>query len=393
MSTGTARGLLTGAALLWMAGCQPGDVATDEEPAPEEPADREEPAPEEPADPAEDPAEPEESQEADPPAADEAPEVSVEEVATHLDVPWDVAFVDDRAYVSERDTGRVLELLDDGGTAEVASFDVDASGEGGLLGLTADEDGRLYAYFSAGGENRVERFRPGGQDTETVLDGIPHHRNHNGGRLSFGPDGLLYVSTGDAGDGQRAQDPESLAGKILRLTAEGDIPDDNPEEDSAVYALGLRNVQGLDWDDEGRLWASEFGPDVDDEINVIEPGGNYGWPEVTGEAGVEDFVDPVLVAQPPEASWTGLTVLSDGALDQWDGDVFVAALRGERVWRLEAEDGAVTGTEELLVEEHGRLRHVAQAPDGALWVLTSNTDGRGDPAGDDDRILRLGPEG
>jgi glucose/arabinose dehydrogenase len=227
-----------------------------------------------------------------------------------------------------------------------------------------------------------------------VLTGIPRARIHNGGRLVFGPDGMLYVGTGDAGAAESAQDPESLAGKVLRLTPEGDVPDGNPTPGSPVWSRGHRNVQGLAFDAEGSLFASEFGPDRDDEINRIEPGANYGWPVVTGEAGEEGFVDPIFVRQPAEASWSGLAVLTDGAIPQWEGDLLVAALRGERLWRLTLDDaGAIVESEELFVGELGRLREVVQAPDGALWVLTNNRDGRGDPADDDDRIIRIAPAG
>lgn len=316
-------------------------------------------------------------------------------IASGLEAPWDVAFTPDgQAYVSERDTGRVLVREAGGGVRQVHRFDVDNSGEGGLLGLAASprhaSDGLLYAYLTSATDNRVVRFIPGTTD-EPVLTGIPKARVHNGGRIRFGPDGMLYVTTGDAGQSSRAQDPGSAAGKILRVRPDGTTPPDNPTPGSPVYALGMRNPQGLAWDRHGNLYASEFGPGVDDEVNRVVPGGNYGWPAVTGRAGDPRFVDPIVVRQPPEASWSGVAVLAGGAIDEWEGDLFAAALRGRRLWRFGLDpDGRVTGAEALLVGEFGRLRTAVQAPDGSLWILTSNRDGRGDPQPDDDRIVRLG---
>jgi glucose/arabinose dehydrogenase len=329
---------------------------------------------------------------ADPDDVPDEVAVEVTDVATDLEAPWDVAWLGDRVLLTERDSGRLLELLDDGTTREITTFDVDSTGEGGLLGIAAGPDDLLYVYLTTPSDNRVVRLDPEADaEPEVVLAGIPAAATHNGGRIAFGPDGMLYVATGDAQDQPASQDPGSLAGKILRITPDGEVPDDNPAGEE-VWSLGHRNVQGLAFDADGRLFAPEFGPDVDDEINRIEAGANHGWPEVTGEAGVEGFTDPLLVRQPSEASWSGGTVLTGGAIPQWEGDLFVAALRGERLWRLPLADGELAGEpEELYVGEHGRLREVAQAPDGSLWVLTNNRDGRGSPRDGDDRILRIGP--
>jgi glucose/arabinose dehydrogenase len=332
-------------------------------------------------------------------ATDDAPptevEVTLTDVATDLEAPWDVVWLDDgRTLVTERDSGRLLELDDDGAVGELRTFAVDPAGEGGLLGLAVGPDGAtVYAYLTTAEDNRVVSFDADDPDAdEVVLDGIPSATTHNGGRIAFGPDGLLYVATGDAQDQPAAQDEASLAGKVLRVTADGDVPDDNPFDGSPVWSLGHRNVQGLAFDADGRLFAPEFGPDRDDEVNLIEPGANYGWPEVTGAAGVDGFVDPVLVRQPGDASWSGGAVLTDGAIPQWEGDLFVASLRGERLYRVPLEGGEVAGEpEELFVGELGRLREVTQAPDGSLWLLTNNRDGRGSPDEGDDRIVRLGP--
>lgn len=333
---------------------------------------------------------------------DDAPvEVVVDVAVTELEVPWDLVWANEQAYVTERDAGTLRSVdLDTGETRVVDTFDVDPAGEGGLLGLAAhpDDATTLYAYYSsaAHGDNRVVRFAPGeADDAEVVIDGIPHASIHNGGRLAFGPDGHLYVTTGDAGEETRAQNRDSLAGAILRVTADGEVPADNPF-DSPIYATGIRNTQGLAWTADGDLVAAEFGPNENDEINVIQPGANYGWPEVSGQAGVAPFIDPIFVRQPPVASWSGNEVLTDGAIPQWEGDAFVAALRGERLWRLELSGTGsggprAVGSQQLLVGEFGRLRHVTQGPKGSLWLLTSNRDGRGNPLGVSDRILRLGP--
>jgi glucose/arabinose dehydrogenase len=321
--------------------------------------------------------------------------VVTSDVVTGLEALWDLVVADGRIVVTERDTGRLLEVDEQGGTGELRTFDVDARSEGGLLGLAVhpEDPSVLYAYYTSAADNRVVRF--GVDDDaaeEPVVTGIPKARIHNGGRIAFGPDGMLYVATGDAGDPSLSPDPSSLAGKILRVTPDGAVPEDNPDAGSPVYSRGHRNVQGLAWDTQGALWASELGPDVDDEINRIEPGADHGWPEVTGAPGDDRYVDAAFVAQPPEASWSGAAILHDGAIPQWEGDLFVAALRGERLWRFDLEDGAIVDHEQLLVGEFGRLRTVVVAPDGALWVLTSNRDGRGSPADGDDRVLRLGPQ-
>jgi glucose/arabinose dehydrogenase len=278
-------------------------------------------------------------------------------------------------------------------------------GEGGALGLAVspgyEEDGLVYAYYTSDTDNRVVRFRLGEGgiegEPETILSGIPRNTNHDGGRIAFGPDGMLYVATGDAGDPATSQDRLSLAGKILRLRPDGSVPGDNPFPDSPVYSYGHRNVEGLTWDASGQLYASEFGQNTSDEANRIEPGGNYGWPEVEGvggeEAEAQGFVEPITTWPTSEASPSGAQVLVDGGIPQWEGDLFVAALRGERLWRLELDGGGrVVGREALLEGEVGRIRNVVQAPDGSLWISTSNRDSYGSPVTpSDDRIIRLGP--
>lgn len=311
---------------------------------------------------------------------------AVDVVADGLAAPWSIAFHEGAPLVSERDSGRILELDVDGGSHEVGTITgVTASGEGGLLGIAVRDD-HLYAYFTAGPENRIERFpltgSPGALalgEPEVLLDGIPAASFHNGGRLAFGPDEMLYATVGDAGDSEQAQDPASLSGTILRMTPGGDVPDDNPFADSLVFSYGHRNPQGLAWDADGTMYASEFGQDTWDELNVIEAGNNYGWPDVEGIAHQDDFTDPVQQWAPSDASPSGIAIAGD--------TLYMGALRGERLIEVPLADP--TSSIDNLVGEYGRLRDVTVTPEGDLWVLTNNTDGRGDPRADDDRILAV----
>lgn len=312
----------------------------------------------------------------------------VEVITSGLQAPWSIAFVGETALVSERDSPRILELTADGATREVGEIDgVTPGGEGGLLGLAVHE-GELYTYFTAADENRIER-RPltgtagshGLGEARVVLEGIPSAGVHNGGRLAIGPDGMLYATTGDAGDGESAQDADSLGGKILRMTPDGAVPEDNPFPGSRAHSIGHRNSQGIAWAADGAMYASEFGQDTWDELNLIEAGANYGWPEVEGIAEQEGYRDPLQQWRPDEASPSGIAITG--------GHLYLANLRGQRLRVVPLADPS-TSTE-LLVGEYGRLRDVVVAPDGALWVLTNTTDGRGDPAEEGDRILRVAP--
>lgn len=327
---------------------------------------------------------------APPPAVSDAP-AGPRDVVTGLAAPWSIVRVGVSALVSERDATRILEFTPGGDIREVAVVEgVVTGGEGGLLGLAVSPDeSALYAYSTAVDGNRVERYAlEGGSGAlrlgapETIIDGLPRAGIHNGGRIAFGPDGALYIATGDAGVPGSAQDPDSLAGKILRLAADGAIPADNPVAGSPVYSLGHRNVQGIGWSDDGRMFASEFGQDAVDELNVIEPGANYGWPEVEGSGGADrGFVDPVQEWPTDAASPSGLAVIGD--------TIYIANLRG-RVLRAVPVDDPSTATE-YLNGEFGRLRAVVEGPDGEVWVLTNNTDGRGDPAPGDDRVIAIDP--
>ena len=325
-------------------------------------------------------------------------EIEPSVLVTGLEAPWDLVFTPDNdALVTERDSGRLLSVDSSGNVEELQRLPAGGTGEGGLLGLALspdyESDGLIYAYYTTDQDNRVTRFRLG-EDPEPILTGIPFRSFHNGGRMAFGPDGLLYIGTGDGGDTSNSQDLTSLGGKILRVTPDGGVPSDNPFSGSPVYSYGHRNVQGLAWDEEGQLYASEFGQNTYDEVNRIEPGGNYGWPNVEGTGGEPQYIDPISTFTTAEASPSGAEILKNGAIPQWEGNFFMAGLRGQRLWRLALDEGGnVTEREALLQGQAGRLRHVVQAPDGSLWVLTNNRDGRGSPIPSDDRIMRLAPAG
>ncbi|NLG70165.1 MAG: PQQ-dependent sugar dehydrogenase [Firmicutes bacterium] len=340
------------------------------------------------------------------------PGVRVETWVSGLEVPWSLVFLPDgRALVSER-RGRIRLIVDGQLRPEPwAMLEVRHRGEGGLMGLALHprypQEPYVYAMMTvtAGGaaQNRVVRLRDRrerGELDRVIIAGIPGSDVHNGGRIAFGPDGMLYVTTGDGSQGARAQDPGSLAGKVLRLEPDGSIPPDNPlvgrRGRPEVYTYGHRNPQGLAWHPRtGALLASEHGPTGErgwrghDEINVLLPGANYGWPEVIGAPGDARFVDPLVYWEaglPP----AGMTF--------WSDDLFVASLRAGALVRLTLrhDDGryAVTSIERWWASgpmegTYGRLRDAVVGPDGALYVLTSNRDGRGRPRPGDDRILRI----
>lgn len=308
-------------------------------------------------------------------------------VVTGLDAPWSMAIADASVFISERDTARIVEVTGDDKVHEVGTVEgVIHSDEGGLLGLATDGGTRLFVYSTAADGNRVQRYdlsgAPGryrlGEPT-TVIDGMPAGTHHNGGRIAFGPDGMLYIANGDTSDEPASQNPDSLAGKILRVEPDGDIPSDNPDPSSPVYSLGHRNVQGFAWAEDGTMFASEFGRNYRDELNIIEPGGNYGWPYVEGTGGTGDgFIDPVQTWSTDAASPSGIAIVN--------GTIVIANLRGEV---LRAVPVAEPSTSSVLAEGYGRLRDVAAGPDGTLWVLTNNTDGRGWAREGDDRIVSL----
>lgn len=312
----------------------------------------------------------------------------VTDVATNLDVPWGIAFLPDGgALIAERDSGAVKHISASGAVNEVGSVaGVAARGEGGLLGL-ATAGQTVFAYFTTGGDNRVARMSFDGQaltGQTPILTGIPAASVHDGGRIAFGPDGKLYVATGESGNPALAQDKSSLGGKILRINPDGTVPSNNPDPASPVWSYGHRNIQGLAWDSAGRLWATEYGANRLDELNLIQPGGNYGWPIAEGRADTSGLIDPAIEWPVGEASPSGLAYFG--------GSLWVACLRGQRLYQVPVGgDGALGGPAPLFVGDYGRLRTVVSAPNGTLWFTTSNRDGRGSPRDGDDRILQFRP--
>ncbi len=324
-------------------------------------------------------------------------------LASGLEVPWDVAFLPDgRAIVTER-PGRVR-LTDRRGRVReepIAEVETQAEGEGGLLGAAIDPrfakgERFVYFYVTTAEGMQVQRWRMGGgsrlRRDEVVLGGIRAGSIHDSGRLRFGPDERLYVATGDAGEGSLAQDEGSLNGKILRLDP-GEYR--SSTRSPTVYSTGHRNPQGLAWPaGSDELWAAEHGPSGfdgpsgDDEVNIVRRGGNYGWPEARGE-NQQGFEAPAFLwSQTVAPAGISFVTLPDSA---WTGDLLVATLKGTSLRRLRVKGSKVQGEETVIDGEYGRLRAVTEAPDGSLWVTTSNRDGRGAPAGEDDRILRVVP--
>jgi len=309
-------------------------------------------------------------------------------VATGIEVPWGLAFLPDKsALVAERDSGKIKRIAD-GQVSEVGEVeDVNPSSEGGLLGLAVDPGypGKpyLYAYYSGGDDNRIARitYQSGKlSDQQVILEGIPAAAIHNGGRLRFGPDGFLYAGTGDGSDRPNSQNDDSLGGKILRITTEGKAAPGNP--DGRVWITkGHRNVQGLAFDGD-QLYAAEFGQNTWDELNAITPGSNYGWPAAEGISQLDGMTDPIAQWHTADASPSGIAFAK--------GHIFMASLRGQRLWAIPVAGGKRVGEPQaFFTNQYGRLRTVETAPDGSLWVTTSNTDGRGDTRDGDDRVLRV----
>jgi glucose/arabinose dehydrogenase len=326
----------------------------------------------------------------------------------NLNTPWEIAFAPDgRMFVTER-PGRIR-IIRDGQLQPDPwlTIDVAQAEEGGLLGLALDsqfaENHYVYvAYTYSGGSglgNRLVRLREEngkGVIDKVLLDGGLGAIYHDGGRVKFGPDGKLYWTLGDARDSTLAQDKTSLNGKILRINADGTIPADNPFPGSPVYAYGVRNSEGLAWEPgSGRLYATDHGPSgvptcCHDEINYIEPAKNYGWPAIIGNETHAGMVSPVIESG-PSITWapSGATFVSR---EPWAGSLLFAGLRGEALYRLTLDPNDPSKPQRLetfLQHQYGRLRDVVEGPDGALYILTSNRDGRGSPVSDDDRLLKL----
>ena len=316
------------------------------------------------------------------PTAPTAPTV----VASGLRAPWSIAFYKGTPLVSERDTDRIVAVGSNGAVSEVAVIaGVNGSGEGGLLGIAVRDD-YLYVYFTAGSQNRIVRYPLSGDGAgirlgavQSVLNGIPAASTHNGGRIAFGPDGMLYATAGDAANTARAQDMASLGGKILRMTPEGAVPRDNPFPGSYVYSLGHRNPQGIAWAADGAMYASEFGQNTWDELNRITAGANYGWPVVEGIATDSRYTNPLQQWSTSTASPSGMAIRGSS--------IYITNLRGERLRQIQLATPSTSV--DRYTGEYGRMRDVVVTPEGLLWMMTNNTDSRGEPRPGDDRIVSI----
>lgn len=323
----------------------------------------------------------------------EAPLVEV--LAENLNIPWEVVFLPDGELLVTKRQGTLV-LLKSGIEIEIPG--VQHIGEGGLLGAALHpdfaENNFIYLFqttkIERGLENRIDRYTLRNQELvfdRTIVAGLPGARFHDGGRIAFGPDGYLYVTLGDAGDEAAAQNKEYLAGSILRYTADGEVPTDNPFR-NAVYSYGHRNPQGLAWDEAGRLWSTEHGRSGVrsgfDELNLIEAGGNYGWPDSEGDIVAAGTIGPVRHS-------TASVTWAPGGLAYVDGSLYIPGLRGETLYEAVLDGTTVVAWYEHFVGEYGRLRTVQVGPDGLLYLTTSNRDGRGAPVSEDDRLLRINP--
>jgi glucose/arabinose dehydrogenase len=319
-------------------------------------------------------------------------------VATGLTTPWGIAPLPDDSslLVAGRDEGTITKVdAKTGKKTELGKVSgVSHAGEGGLLGIALSpdyaSDHMIYAYFTSGSDNRIVRMlydtkKPAGEQLgapDTIFKGIPMGYIHNGGRIAFGPDKMLYAGTGESGQQGLAQNKKSLGGKILRMTPEGDPAPGNPFPGSPVYTYGHRNVQGLAWDDKQRLFASEFGQDTWDELNAIKPGADYGWPNAEGKSSDSKYQNPIAQWHTDDASPSGIAYA--------EGSIWMAGLKGQRLWRIPLKGTKASAEPQaFLAGKYGRLRTVVSAGGDKLWLATSNTDGRGDPKSGDDRILEL----
>ena len=344
--------------------------------------------------------------------AQEYPEhrVRVEVVADGLTVPWSMDWISDSVIILTERNGN-LRIIQDGELLEKPLLSIDVGGvEGGLLGVAVDpnysENSFIYLYYTYNEflttSNKLVRYQLVNETTlvedKVLIDGIPGGPFHDGGRIQFGPDGKIYVTTGDAGNPDLAQDPSSLGGKILRINSDGTIPNDNPWENSPVYTIGHRNPQGMDWDNTGNMVATEHGPsglrgNAHDEINVIVAGTNYGWPHIIGGQTRENLQSPILHSGNDTWAPSGAEFYVDDKIPQWNDRYFVATLRGSHLHMIEfdLENSAIVSHEKLFQDEFGRIRDVQTGPDGFLYMLTSNQDGRGMPKLNDDKVLRIVP--
>ncbi len=307
-------------------------------------------------------------------------------IATGLKIPWEIAKVNDTIYISER-VGSIIEMKDNEMTRRQVTLEKNLSNqpEAGLLGIAFPEEfsNKAYAYYSYADNDgyfqrvvEIQKEENSWRETKTLLDRIPGGKFHQGGRIKIGPDDKLYITTGDATIPELAQDVTSLAGKILRMNLDGSIPEDNPFENSYIYSYGHRNPQGLAWDGEGNLYATEHGSSAHDELNLIQKGSNYGWPTIQGDETESGMVTPVIHSGNDTWAPSGLTYLDD--------KLYFAALRGEGLRVYDRQNGTL----EVLLPEIGRVRDVFATEQG-IYVITNNTDGRGNPSPNDDQLLLI----
>lgn len=326
------------------------------------------------------------------------PSKDIKIIAQNLDIPWEIAFLPNGDMLVTERSGKLLKIIPESKTiAEIGG--VKHIGEGGLLGLAVhpnfSENSFIYIYLttqdSRGISNRVERYKLLNDtviEKEIVLEGIRGSSNHNGGRIAFGPDGYLYITTGDAENPDLAQDKNSLNGKILRVTDDGSAPADNPFG-NPVYSLGHRNPQGLTWDQNGTLWETEHGPSGAqtgyDEVNIIVKGANYGWPIIKGEQIGDGYVSPVIQSGADD-TW------APGGITYWNGSLFFVGLRGEALYQAKIEQGNKLNLTTHFKGTYGRLRAITLGNDGYFYLVTSNTDGRGRENPGDDILIKIDPK-
>lgn len=355
------------------------------------------------------------------PASKDIPRLRVETVATNLEVVWSIVFAPDgRIFLTER-PGRVR-VIDRSGLVTRSFFtvpDVEPSGESGLMGMTLHPDfvkNRFvylaYAYRDAKGEQRVRvaRYRETGAslaDAKTIIENIPASRYHAGTRLRFGPDGKLYITTGDATNQSEAQKLGTIAGKTLRLNDDGSVPADNPFVNQTgarqeIWTYGHRNAQGMDFQPGTDLmFQTEHGPSLidgvslfkrsgGDEVNIVEKGKNYGWAKISHRMRRAGMETPLAEYSPAIAPASGMFYRGN-LFPAFKGNFFIGALKGEMIIRLVLDGRRVISQDKLLEKQYGRIRDVAEAPDGSIYFSTSNRDGRGSAAKEDDRILRIVP--
>lgn len=329
----------------------------------------------------------------------------IEIVATHLNVPWEIAFADEgQIFFTERPGD--IRLIRNGKLLKKPILSLSSpfisKGEGGLLGLALDPDYQenhyMYVYHTYQKKNevlnRVLRILVENDQAKIdkiLLDGVSGNSNHNGGRIKIGPDGLLYITAGEKYEPELAQNKDSMGGKIFRINLDGTIPKDNPDPDSPVYSYGHRNPQGLAWHPKtGKLYSSEHGQTAYDEINLIEKGKNYGWPVIEGDEIKEGMVTPIVHSGHDTWAPSGMAFVTKG---KWKNQLLVANLRGKQLLRIKLNENGTKAEiiDALFKEEFGRIRNVAEAPDGSIYLLTNNRDGRGVPGESDDQLIRLIP--